>query len=468
MAPSGLVMWPASFMTKAGPTSRKQRLGGLHRPLRPISPGQNGIEANVRVMQLQYMSSNNLSWLAKSGGHGYSETLEVIQNGVLINLENFNYTNVQDDGTIVVGTGVLFGNMVKTVGDSGRELNVGSCPCVGATGAMLGGGLGRLQGKHGLTSDALLKVRMALYNGTIVEASEDVNPDLFWAVRGSGQNYGVVIETTYQTWPASNNGMHYNADMTFAKSDVDRIMEVTNNLTGPGLDPALAFVMFFFQNATTSELEIIVNIVYAGPMDEGQKFTKLFSDFSLTLAESMVAWADLPTKSVLGLLPGACAEGLRYDLYSLISKTLEPQSWVDFTNDLSTFLHDNPLANGSAMMIETFAVEGIQALPDNATAFPHRQTFRNHIEAIGAYTDDSVGDAVDSFFLGWRNKFHTVDGYDQLQIYQNYAHGDEPLSALYGYDEWRHERLTNVKNAYDPHGFFNGYHAVPSDLAKWT
>ncbi|KAL9095872.1 MAG: hypothetical protein Q9165_001869 [Trypethelium subeluteriae] len=333
---------------------------------------------------------------------------------------------------------------------------------------MLGGGLGRLQGKHGLTSDAVLKARLALWNGTIVEASEDVNSDLFWAVRGSGQNYGVVIEATYQTWPASNNGFHYSADMKFSKDSVERIMETINNLTGPGLDPALAFMTFFVQNATTSELEVIVNIVYAGPKEDGQKYTKLFSNFSLVLEESMLAWADLNEKAVFGLVPATCAEGLRYDLYSVISKTLEPQSWVDFTDAFETFVQQYPLVNGSAMMIETFAVEGVQAHPDNFTAFPHRQTFRNQIEGIGAYTDDSVAQAVDNFFLDWRSKFAAVDGYDQLYIYQNYAHGDEPLSALYGYDEWRHERLTSVKNAYDPHGFFNAYHAVPSDLAKWT
>lgn len=77
----------------------------------------------VRDVQLQYLSSNKLPWLAKSGGHGYSPTLHSIQDAVLINLENFNYVRVEDDGTATVGTGALFQDLLDIVGAAGRELS---------------------------------------------------------------------------------------------------------------------------------------------------------------------------------------------------------------------------------------------------------------------------------------------------------------------------------------------------------
>ena len=183
----------------------------------------------------------------------------------------------------------------------------------------------------------------------------------------------------------------------------------------------------------------------------------------------MLSWAELPTKTVLGLIPKSCAEGPRYNLYSLITRTLDTHTFVNFSDAFEHFLQENPLANGSAVMLETFPVQGVEALPDDYSAFPHRKNFHNQIETIAAYTDDSVADAVDDFFREWRDTFAkpAVSGYSELHVYQNYAHDDEPLSALYGYQEWRHKRLTSLKNAYDPHGFFDGYHAVPSDLAKW-
>lgn len=124
----------------------------------------------------------------------------------------------------------------------------------GATGAMLGGGLGRLQGLHGLTSDALRKVRVALWNGTIIEASDVVNQDLFWGIRGSGQNYGIVTESTYETWPATNGGLYYNADMVFTKDSVERIMGIKNDLLNPALDAALSFFTFFALDPATSKV----------------------------------------------------------------------------------------------------------------------------------------------------------------------------------------------------------------------
>ena len=205
-------------------------------------------------------------------------------------------------------------------------------------------------------------------------------------------------------------------------------------------------------------------------MEEGQKYTELFSSFRLSLAESMIPWAELPTKSALGLISASCAEGPRYNIWSVITRTLDPQIFAEFTDAFEQFMQDHPPTNGSLLMVETFPVQGVEALPDDYSAFPHRNNFHNQIEFIGRYTDDSVADALDDFFHEWRDRFAepAVSGYDELHIYQNYAHDDETLSALYGYQGWRHKRLTNLKNTYDPHGFFDGYHAVPSDLAKWS
>ncbi|KAK2014653.1 FAD-binding domain-containing protein [Colletotrichum eremochloae] len=419
---------------------------------------------------LEHMSSNNMSWLAKSGGHGYAPSLQAIQDAVLINLEKFNYVRLQDDNTAVVGTGARFSDLINSVAAAERELTVGSCPCVGSTGAMLGGGLGRLQGLHGLTSDALRKVRMALWNGTIIEASENVNSDLFWGIRGSGQNYGIVIESTYETWPATNGGKHYSADLIFAKDSVQKIMETTNELTANGLDEKLSILMFFALDAATSQITVIVNLVYSGPEEDGKKYTKRFSSFSLDVQESMLGWEELPTKTVLGLIPQSCATGPRYNLRAVNTKVLNPVTWVNFTDAFEKFLVKHPLAAGSAMMIKTFPVQGVKALPDDYSAFPHRNHFENVIESIASYTDDSVACAVERFFREWRDRFAepSSSGYDKLYVYQNYANKDEPLSALYGYDEWRHERLTKLKNKFDPHGFFNGYHPVPSKAADWS
>lgn len=71
-------------------------------------------------------------------------------------------------------------------------------------GAMLGGGLGRLEGLHGLTSDALRSAHVVLWNGTIIQVSDKMNSDLFWGLRGAGQNFGFVTQAILETYPATN------------------------------------------------------------------------------------------------------------------------------------------------------------------------------------------------------------------------------------------------------------------------
>ena len=133
-------------------------------------------------------------------------------------------------------------------------------------------------------------------------------------------------------------------------------------------------------------------------------------------------------------------------------------------------IHANPSASSSMLMIETFPNQAMNKLPNDFSAFPHRGKFNNIFELVTLYTDDKDAANVEAFSVKWRNRWaeKKYSGYDRLYEYQNYGHGDEPLSALYGYEEWRHVKLTDLKNRYDPKGFFDGYHAIPKTLAGWT
>ncbi|KAI1394184.1 uncharacterized protein F4822DRAFT_424651 [Hypoxylon trugodes] len=419
---------------------------------------------------LRYLSSSNKTWLAQSGGHGYSATLQTIQNAVLINMESFDYVKVNPNMTVTVGTGVKFDELISVVGNAGRELTVGFCPGVGAMGATLGGGLGRLEGLHGLTSDALLSVRMALWNGTIIEASETVNPDLLWGLRGAGQNFGIVIEALFQTYPATNGGLQYSSDLIFSADKLEAVMNVTNSLLTPQLDPALAIATSISPDPTTFKPAITVNIVYPGPLEKGQAFRKLYSAISSNYTEQMVPWTNLTSVALPAVEAGTLIKGNPHDQYSVLTKNLPVANLREAVDALGTLAQQYPGANESTIFIETFGQKALSDLPANYSAFPHRDTFRNAIVFSVTYSDAAVASAANSWAMSMRDKFaqSEVSGYDKLQIYQNYAHGDEPLSALYGYEEWRHERLTALKNSYDPHGFFNGFHAVPNKLSDWS
>ncbi|RYP91134.1 hypothetical protein DL770_002742 [Monosporascus sp. CRB-9-2] len=410
---------------------------------------------------LEFMTRNNITWLARSGGHGYSPTLRTIQNAVMVNMENFRYASINSDLSVSIGSGATFQDMIDAVGGAGRELR--------ATGASLGGGVGRLQGKYGITSDSIRRVRMALWNGTIVEASDDINQDLFWGVRGAGQNFGIVIETTFETYPASDGGMHYNVDMTFSGESLETVIDTINSLI-PDMDPALAIITLFTIDADSLEAIVALGLVYAGSEVGGRRYAQLFAPFSRTFNESLIPWVDLPSQSAGGGVAANCQTGLRHNMYSLASRDLPTSTYREIYDSFSELIVAYPGLNRSIVLIETFGQEGVSALPNDYSAFPHRGEIHNLVVLEMVYTDDTVADVADDFAHGWRDVLAQPEnsGYDRLVVYQNYGHDDEPLSALYGYDEWRHERLSSLKRSYDPKGHFNGYHAIPIDSADWS
>ena len=82
-------------------------------------------------------------------------------------------------------------------------------------GATLGGGIGRSHGVHGMIIDALVSVRLVTATGQIIEASESTNSELFWGLRGAGQNFGIVVSATYKLHPLRNDGVWTSADLLF-------------------------------------------------------------------------------------------------------------------------------------------------------------------------------------------------------------------------------------------------------------
>lgn len=110
-------------------------------------------------------------------------------------------------------------------------------------GISLGAGIGRLQGKYGYLNDNMVSIRLLLANGTIVTASEDENPDLFWAVRGAGHNFGVGLEATFQVYPQKYKGKHYVVDYEFDLEKAEDVFEALNSVSSPMSEKIAFFVI---------------------------------------------------------------------------------------------------------------------------------------------------------------------------------------------------------------------------------
>nr|WP_158077415.1 FAD-binding oxidoreductase [Amycolatopsis keratiniphila] len=138
---------------------------------------------------------------ARSGGHSYAG-YSVPDGGLMIDLGGMSSVDVQGE-RVVIGAGAKLKNVYATLGAAGRCLPAGSCPSVGIAGLTLGGGIGVLARKYGLTCDHLVSAQVVTADGKLRTASAESEPELFWALRGGGGgNFGVVTSFTFRTDPA--------------------------------------------------------------------------------------------------------------------------------------------------------------------------------------------------------------------------------------------------------------------------
>lgn len=138
-------------------------------------------------------------------------------------------------------------------------LAVGTCWCVGVLGAGLGGGHGRLQGEAGLIIDNMIQLRVVLANGTIVNASEKENPDLFWGMRGAGQNFGVVVEANITTLPLVPGGTGYDVEMDFSPDQLEDVLLLANQQIAIQ-PPELSYYIFFGSDPVTLDVSPIASL----------------------------------------------------------------------------------------------------------------------------------------------------------------------------------------------------------------
>jgi hypothetical protein len=331
--------------------------------------------------------------------------------------------------------------------------------------------------------DAVKSYRVVLANGRIVTASATKNSDLFYAMRGAGQNFGVVTETIFTTYadPAPN-GLYYNVDMTYSGDQLESVLTVINKIIPqqPGelglifllsqADPMVSFLCQpTFNSFTLSKTYIFqplitVNLVWAGSRKTGLKYSEMFNATSpKTYQESMVSFADLPAKSAGGGFSAACAKGTIHNNYSANMKYFNLTTMRTSYNAYADFMATHPGTNDSSWLIEIFGQAGENAIPSSRTAYPNRG-FDNIISIIqGAFQigDKKAEAASDKYLTTVRGLIAETSGYGKLYIYQNYAHGDEDLGSIYGYGGKRMLKLQCLKKKYDPGNVFNGYHDIP-------
>jgi hypothetical protein len=150
---------------------------------------------------LEFIKKYNIKFTIRSGGHcsnSYS-----LCDGIVIDTSKRNYLKFNKDNIFKVGSGIFLGSIVEQLGRKNLFLSTGSCSSV-STGLFMGGGVGIMRRKYGLSCDSMLSATLILADNTIVKADKDNYSDLFWALRGGGNgNFGVVTDLVFKSYDLS-------------------------------------------------------------------------------------------------------------------------------------------------------------------------------------------------------------------------------------------------------------------------
>ncbi len=386
---------------------------------------------------VRYAAATGDRLAPRGGGHCFAGRSST--DGIVLDLSGLDGISVAEDGLATIGAGARLGQVYAALHACGRTLPAGCGPTVGITGLTLGGGIGLLGRKHGLTCDRLVAAQVVLPTGCVVECDHDHEPDLFWALRGAGGGqFGVVTSLRFDTVPepmTTRIEAHW--------SDID-----------PG-----ELVAAWQAWAPDASDELTVNLAL-----ECQPGAPVQATLS-----GAAALAEGPTRELLQQFTGqACVAptiGLRSGLpYHHLKHTFaDPRDLPGRTPRIRSefFSHamsDRTIAALLAQLGEpgtmgrrqlTFTAMGgaYNRAGEDATAFAHRgeRFLLEHIaDAAGPWADRS-----------WATAHADGSG----RVYPNF-----PDPAL---DDWaaayhagNYPRLAAVKNAYDPHRFFDFPQAI--------
>nr|WP_308301642.1 FAD-binding protein [Frankia umida] len=169
--------------------------------VRPAAVARARSAADVRAC-VEFARQQDLAITARAGGHsygGYSSTT-----GLVVDVTAMATVTPNADGTARIGAGALLVDVYDQLGQAGRALPAGSCPTVGIAGLALGGGIGVLGRRHGLTCDRMLSAEVVLASGEVVRTDASHDPELLWALRGGGGgNVGIVTSFDFATHAAT-------------------------------------------------------------------------------------------------------------------------------------------------------------------------------------------------------------------------------------------------------------------------
>jgi FAD/FMN-containing dehydrogenase len=409
---------------------------------RPLALVRAANEQDV-ALAVRFARDNGHPLAVRSGGHSLAR-LSMIDDAIVVDLSTMKRVVINPaQRTAHVQAGATSGELAGPAHDFGLALSTGDTSTVGMGGLTTGGGIGFMVRKYGMAVDYLLSARVVTADGEIVTASASEHPDLFWAIRGGGGNFGIVTEFEY------------------------RLAPVSQVLGGELMLPASREVIRGYLEYSASapeELSTIANIMHAPPFPHVP--SERVGELVLSI---LVCWTGDDEAGERALAP---LRALATPVADTVSRIPYPQiyshtahqemrhGWAIrsmFAEELSDETIDAALeamerATSPFSIVQLRGLGGAMArIPSEATAFAHRER-RYFVAVIAVWLDPSDDPRVHH---AWTGALWSQIRQEGKGVYVNFLEENEERERiLEAYPAETYARLAVVKRRYDPGNLF--------------
>ncbi len=394
------------------------------------------------VMAVRIACDHGQNVSALGGGHDWVGR-SVCNGGVTLDLRPLDTASFDGTrGIVVAGGGALVGTALNCLPED-HAVVTGVSKGVGLTGLALGGGYGKLNSRFGLVTDTLKRVELILDNGRLVNASESEHPDLFWALRGAGKNFGIVTSAEYAAFslPKVLTGKIF-YPLQRSRAGLLMLQEA--------LDEESDYLSIFasFLSLPHIGFGLVLEPLWTGGQSEGERlFDRLCgNDFAVTIERDWRCYRD-----VFDDQDGAAKRrAYKMDAFNILRLS---EALIDVVTDLA---NASP-SRGNTIMFHDF--HGFAArVPSSSTAFPLREDHFN-LQVVAGWAPEDAKGRRDAEI--WLEQI-------RIEIGPFVQHGGYP--AVLGYDHADRARdfyglaldsIQLCKKQYDPNNRFAAAFGLP-------
>ncbi|CAE6426406.1 unnamed protein product [Rhizoctonia solani] len=483
------VAWPATpedvaqvlaFAQGKAPYTSQKRLhvavkGGGHTPsgasssdgglVIDLQPKLGGVLAFAQG-KAPYTSQKRLHVAVKGGGHTPSGASSS-DGGLVIDLQpKLGGVRVNPAEKLAyVGGGALWRDVDEATTPYGLASVAGTVGHTGVGGLTLGGGFGWLTGNHGLVIDNLTQATVVTSPGSVLTASASKNPDLFWAIRGGGGNFGVVTEFVLKVHP--QNPEVFTSTLTFLPGLLDRIVPEINAWL-LGRTPS-EIVYIIFANPPEAQPLVLLQFVYTGEPKMGYQKLERFTKLGAINVQTEV----IPYMKLNHMNDPLVGHGLHRMLQGNFVPDIPEGLPVPFVSNLFSawvkFITDHPPAASSVVALEFHHHGKISSVPPDVTAYAHRNPAHNVMFVITwmdpGFNELARGATLDlnqAFTLSREEHFPSDlvgrGGYTNYMDEESRIYNKEFTQRRFGAN---YSRLMELKSRYDPSNIFGRWIVEP-------